>query len=67
MPLAWGYAVFDTAMGLPMAGGALLGGVLYQMGDALPFVFAIAVAGTLLVVLAVAPGDIACEDAGTGT
>jgi predicted MFS family arabinose efflux permease len=67
MPLAWGYAVFDTAMGLPMAGGALLGGLLYQMGYALPFVFAIAVAGVLLVVLAVVPGDVACEETGTGT
>ena len=67
MPLAWGFAVFDTAMGLPMAGGALLGGVLYQLGYALPFVFAVAVAAVLLVVLAVVPRDLVCEADGTGT
>lgn len=67
MPLAWGYAVFDTAMGLPMAGGALLGGVLYQIGYTLPFVFAVAMAVGLLVVLVVAPRDTACEEPCTGT
>ena len=30
IPLAWGYAIFDTVMGLPMVGGAILGGVLYR-------------------------------------
>lgn len=67
IPLAWGYALFDTAMGLPMAGGALLGGVLYQIGYALPFVFAIVVAVVLLCVLAVSPRAVACEPSETGT
>ncbi|MFA4964772.1 MAG: MFS transporter [Thermoleophilia bacterium] len=57
MPLAWGYAIFDTVMGLPMAGGALLGGLLYRSGYALPFVLAIAIAAGLLVALAVTPRD----------
>ena len=37
MPLAWGYAIFDTVMGLPMAGGAVLGGLLYRVAYPLPF------------------------------
>lgn len=53
MPLAWGYAIFDTVMGLPMAGGALLGGLLYRTGYALPFVFAAAMAAFLLGGLAI--------------
>ena len=32
-------------MGLPMAGGAMLGGVLYRAGYALPFVLVIVVSG----------------------
>jgi MFS family permease len=63
VPLTWGYALFDTAMGLPMAGGALLGGLLYQTAYSLPFVFVIAVVAALLVVLAVVPRDVACEPA----
>jgi predicted MFS family arabinose efflux permease len=49
-PLAWGYAVFDTAMGAPMAAGALLGGILYQYAHAAPFV-AVGVIGASLLVL----------------
>jgi predicted MFS family arabinose efflux permease len=67
VPLTWGYALFDTAMGLPMAGGALIGGLLYQTAYWLPFVFAIAVALVLLAVLAAVPRDVACEPAGPGT
>jgi predicted MFS family arabinose efflux permease len=51
VPLAWGYAVFDTAMGLPMAAGALVGGLLYRVSAALPFAVVGAIAGGLLVVL----------------
>ncbi|HEY5386651.1 MAG TPA: MFS transporter, partial [Thermoleophilia bacterium] len=51
VPLAWGYGIFDAAMGLPMAGGAVLGGVLYRAGYALPFVLVIVVAACLLVAL----------------
>lgn len=53
MPLAWGYAIFDTVMGIPMAGGAILGGLLYGISYSLPFVLVIAVAGGLLVLLLV--------------
>ncbi len=48
MPLAWGYAIFETIMGLPLAGGTLLGGLLYRTGYHLPFVFAAAMAAVLL-------------------
>lgn len=51
MPLAWGYAIFDTVMGLPMAGGALFGGLLYGIAYSLPFVLVIAVATGLLILL----------------
>ena len=44
IPLAWGFAIFDTTMGLPMAGGSILGGVLFGIGVALPFVLVVAVA-----------------------
>ena len=53
MPLAWGYAIFDTVMGLPMAGGAVLGGLLYDTSYSLPFVLVIAVAAGLLILLLV--------------
>ena len=53
MPLAWGYAIFDTVMGIPMAGGAILGGLLYGISYSLPFVVVIAVAAGLLVLLLV--------------
>jgi MFS family permease len=51
VPLAWGYGIFDAVMGLPMAGGAVLGGILYRAGYALPFVLVIVVSVCLLVVL----------------
>ena len=53
MPLAWGYGIFDAVMGLPMAGGAVLGGMLYRAGYALPFVLVVVVSACLLAVLAV--------------
>jgi len=43
LPLAWGYALFDTMMGLPMAGGAILGGLLFKAGTALPFALVVGV------------------------
>ena len=51
LPLAWGYALFDTAMGLPMAGGAAIGGALFRLGTALPYVFVVTVAVVLLLAL----------------
>lgn len=51
IPLAWGYAIFDTATGLPMALGALLGGLLYRVAASLPFVVVGAIAAGLLVLL----------------
>jgi predicted MFS family arabinose efflux permease len=51
VPLAWGYGIFDAVMGLPMAGGAVLGGILYRAGYALPFVLVAVVSAGLLVVL----------------
>ena len=53
IPLPWGYAIFDTIMGLPMAGGAILGGLLFRTGATLPFVFVAGVAAALIVVLLV--------------
>ncbi len=53
MPLAWGYAIFDTVMGIPMAGGAILGGLLYRTSYALPFVLVIAISAGLLILLLV--------------
>lgn len=51
LPLAWGYALFDTMMGLPMAGGAIAGGLLFKAGTALPFALTICIALALLVAL----------------
>jgi MFS family permease len=56
MPLAWGYAIFDTVMGLPMACGAVLGGLLFRAGNALPFLVVIVIAVVLLVLLAARGG-----------
>ena len=33
VPLAWGYGIFDAVMGLPMAGGAVLGGRLEKLPE----------------------------------
>lgn len=64
-PLQWGYALFDTAMGVPMACGALLGGLLYKTSSALPFEVAIAVSGCLIV-LVLLRGPVAEARAGAG-
>ena len=48
MPLPWGYAIFDTITGVPMVGGAILGGLLYRTAFGLPFMVAIAILGGLL-------------------
>ena len=53
VPLAWGYAVFDTAMGVPMMLGALLGGVLFRLWAGLPFIVLGSVAAVLLLSLLV--------------
>jgi MFS family permease len=69
VPLAWGYGIFDAVMGLPMAGGAVLGGVLYRAGYALPFVLVVIVSASLLVVLLVGGrmgADESPADAGRG-
>ena len=52
-PVQWGYAVFDTAMGVPMVLGAVLGGLLYRAAYALPFQVAIGVGACLLVLVLV--------------
>lgn len=57
IPPAWGYAIFDTVMGVPMAGGAVLGGLLYRQAFALPFWGIIAAASVLLLVLWLVPPD----------
>lgn len=54
-PLAWGYAIFDTMMGLPMVGGAILGGVLYRSSDTMPFVFVMVMTAALLAGLSISP------------
>lgn len=55
IPLAWGYAIFDSMMGLPMAGGAIIGGLLYRAAFGLPFAVVIAVASVLIAVLLFMP------------
>lgn len=55
VPLVWGFAVFDAAMGIPTAGGALLGGALYSQGFRWPFIAAIGVVAVLLLGLALPP------------
>lgn len=67
IPLAWGFALFDTSMGVPMAGGALLGGVLFGLGSSLPFVFVVVVSAVLLVALGALRGyrDRSARKAGT--
>ena len=52
LPLLWGYGVFDALMGIPMAGGALIGGLLYREGYSLPFLMTIAFCAMLIVALA---------------
>jgi MFS transporter, DHA1 family, tetracycline resistance protein len=51
VPLQWGYAVFDTATGIPMVCGAALGGLLYRTAYALPFQVTIVIAGCLIVLV----------------
>jgi MFS family permease len=51
-PPVWGYAVFDAAMGIPMAGGSLLGGALYRQAFVLPFYVVIAMGAAMLFGLA---------------
>jgi MFS family permease len=60
VPPTWGYAIFDTAMGVPMFVGSLLGGVLYDAGAGLPFIVVAVMIVVMLVVLSlvrVAPGN----------
>jgi hypothetical protein len=52
VPPVWGYAVFDASMGLPMAGGSLLGGALYRQAYGLPFVVVIVLGVVMLLGLA---------------
>ena len=69
VPLAWGYGIFDAVMGLPMAGGAVLGGILYRAGYALPFVLVVVVSAGLLIVLLASgrePADRSLTEAGRG-
>ena len=63
VPLAWGYAVFDTAMGVPMILGAVFGGLLYRYSADAPFIVIGSVAAVLLLLLAVADKT---GDAGEG-
>lgn len=57
MPLAWGYGIFDTFMGIPMAGGAVLGGLLYRASYSLPFIVIIVVSAVLLAGLILSRGE----------
>ncbi len=54
IPPVWGYAVFDASMGIPMASGSVLGGLLYRQGYALPFYTVIAISVVMLLALALA-------------
>lgn len=51
IPLAWGYAIFDTAMGVPMILGAVIGGGLYHLSASLPFLVVAAIVVGLLALL----------------
>jgi MFS transporter, DHA1 family, tetracycline resistance protein len=51
VPLVWGYAVFDTATGVPTVCGAALGGLFYRTSYELPFQVAMAVACGLIVLV----------------
>ena len=55
VPLAWGFAIFDTVMGVPMAGGSLLGGLLYRQSYYLPFVGVVVLTAALLIALLLWP------------
>jgi predicted MFS family arabinose efflux permease len=55
VPLAWGYAVFDASMGIPMVAGSLLGGLLFRESVRLPLAAAACLAAALLVALAIVP------------
>jgi len=60
VPPTWGYAIFDTAMGVPMFVGSLLGGVLYDAGAGLPFVVVAVMVAVMLILLfttRIAPGN----------
>jgi MFS family permease len=52
VPLAWGYAIFDSIMGIPSVIGGLLGGYLYSRRYQLPFVVVIGLALALVVAIA---------------
>lgn len=55
IPLAWGYAVFDASMGIPMVAGSLVGGLLFRENARLPLVAVACLAAALLVALAIVP------------
>jgi predicted MFS family arabinose efflux permease len=55
VPLAWGFAIFDTVMAAPMAAGSLLGGLLYRQSYYLPFVGVVVLTAALLVALLLWP------------
>ena len=52
VPPVWGYAVFDASMGIPMAGGSLLGGALYREAYGLPFLAVIGLGAVMVLALA---------------
>jgi MFS transporter, DHA1 family, tetracycline resistance protein len=54
VPPTWGYAIFDTAMGVPMFVGSLVGGVLYEFDADLPFIVVTAMIAVMLVLLSAA-------------
>ena len=61
VPLAWGYGIFDAAMGSSQAGGTMLGGVLCRVSYALPFVLVSVVAACLPVALLAGGRSLAAE------
>lgn len=56
VPLAWGFAIFESIMGIPMAVASILGGALYRRSYSLPFSVVVALTAALLLGLAVWPG-----------
>jgi MFS family permease len=55
VPMAWGFAVFDATMGIPMVAGSLLGGIFFRWSVRLPLIVVAILAVILLAALVAWP------------
>jgi hypothetical protein len=55
VPMAWGFAVFDATMGIPMVAGSLLGGIFFRWSVRLPLIVVAILAAILLAALVARP------------